>query len=77
MVGPTMDVVATCGNSAFTQMSSCSIANGANTTVTAVAGGVDVTSSEWDAACVCNDTGRRPVIKVSVADVIAGAACTA
>lgn len=75
MLGDAVDVVATCENSAFTSLSSCTIANAANTTVTAVAGGVEVSSSEWDEQCVCGALKRRPVIKLAFKDIIAGAAC--
>ena len=75
VLGTNIDVVATCGNSPFTQMSSCSIANAAGTTVTPTATGVEVASPEWNDQCVCSGSGRRPVIKLAVHDVIAGAAC--
>ena len=75
VLGDVVDVVATCANSAMSQKSSCSIANGASTVVAAVPGGVQVASSdEWDDKCVCKETERRPVLKLQVNDVIAGAA---
>lgn len=75
-MGELYDVVASCGNSAFTQKSSCGIANSPGTTVTnAPGGGVEVTSPDWDAGCVCKDTGRRPVLKISITDIISGASC--
>lgn len=74
-LGDMVDVVATCDNSAFTSLSSCQIANSGNTTVTAVAGGIQVASSDWNDQCVCASSRRRPVMKLTVNDVIAGAAC--
>lgn len=75
VMGDLLDVVATCGNSAFTAKSSCNVANAAGTTVTRASGVTELASPEWDNACVCKDTGRRPVVKIVVNDVIAGAAC--
>lgn len=75
VMGDRIDVVATCGNSAFTAQSSCGVANAAGTSVAQGSGGTEVSSSEWDDNCVCKDTGRRPVLKIGVSDVISGAAC--
>lgn len=75
VMGEVFDVVATCGNSAFTAQSSCDVANAAGAAVTRGTGGTEVTSPEWDDECVCQGTGRRPVVKIVVNDVIAGAAC--
>jgi hypothetical protein len=76
-VGRLGTVVATCSNSKFTSISSCNIANTNGTVVTNTpAGGVRLASSEWDAGCLCKATGRRPVVMVQAAQVVAGPSCS-
>jgi hypothetical protein len=70
-------IVATCGNSKFTSISSCNLANTAATAIANTAtGGVQLTSPDWDAGCLCKATGRRPVVMMQTADVVAGPSCT-
>ncbi|KIZ06033.1 hypothetical protein MNEG_1927 [Monoraphidium neglectum] len=76
-VGRLGTVVATCTNSKFTSISSCNIANTNGTVVTNTpAGGVRLASAEWDAGCLCKATGRRPVVMVQAAQVVAGPSCS-
>jgi hypothetical protein len=70
------NVVATCGISKFSDMSSCGVANRATGFVrTSSAASVGLQSEEWDSQCVCTSTGRRPGLQIEVPEVVVGAAC--
>jgi len=73
-------VVATCSTSRMTDLSSCDLTNSASTVQTRVASAptaVALASSEWSSDCVCADTGRRPVMMITIPEVVVGAACKA
>jgi hypothetical protein len=75
-VGRAHTVLASCANSPPNVKSSCGLANGNGTVVApTLTGGVSVSSPEWDGNCVCKATGRRPVLLIRTAEVVAGAGC--
>lgn len=91
ILGNSTTVIASCGASAFTSMSSCGprVSNSAATSVTTVpaagasaigglTGGTRVTlsSSDWDSTCTCKATGRRPVFKIDVPRVLSNCTST-
>jgi hypothetical protein len=69
-------VVATCALAKTSAKSSCGVANGNGTVVSAtLSGGLSVTSPEWDGNCVCRANGRRPALLLRTSEVVSGAAC--
>jgi hypothetical protein len=70
------NVVASCENSAFSSPSSCGTTNKVFIARTATATGVALQSSDWDNACTCRSTGRRPVFTLTVPEVVMGSLCT-
>jgi hypothetical protein len=79
------EVVATCEGSDFSDMGTCGGGSGgsgdaskADVTRTATPSTVQLRSpAQWDANCVCANTGRRPVMRIAVPEVVVGAACKA
>jgi hypothetical protein len=75
----TPTVVASCANSKFSDMSTCSMSNPASLAkgvlASATAPSTTLASAEWDSNCVCTATKRRPVMKVDVPQVLCGGAC--
>jgi len=75
VLGRAYDVVATCEVSALSDMSSCGVDNAGSTVKVASGAATALASTEWDSNCVCTRTRRRPTLKVTVPEVIVGAAC--